>query len=133
MERVVKLILSVFFALLGVGCVADGITHPPVLQDLGREMQSIDALIAQTQKNLYEQMKLKELLKDYYRYREEFTQGLQSKHQAAALVSIASDILKILQSEHLQHLCTPTFVDEITFFSSIAGKKSITRYEADLK
>ncbi len=128
-----KFILSVFLVLMSIGGAAEGISHPAVLQDIGREMQSIDALIAQTQKNLYEQMKLKELLKDYYRYREEFTQGLQTKHQAAALVSIASDILKILQSEHLQHLCTPSFVDEITFFSSIAGKKSITRYEAELK
>lgn len=97
-----------------------------VFHDLNPEMRSLDMLIEQTQKNLEEQQKLKALLKDYHQNRENFSKGGQTKQQATALVKTANAILKIVHEEHLLHLCTPEFIEEITFFASIASKNSLT-------
>ena len=59
--------------------------------------------------------------------REEFVQGNQSKGHAAKLVRTARQVYEMITANHLEHLFAKDYLDELTFFASIAGKTAMTR------
>jgi hypothetical protein len=91
------------------------------------EVKVIDHLIAATARQLEMQKQMKVLMMQFKKQREEFVQGNQTKPHAARMVRTARQIYELITSQHLEHLFAKDYLDELTFFSSIAGKTAVTR------
>jgi hypothetical protein len=91
------------------------------------EVKVIDQLITATARELETQKQMKELMLQFKRQREEFIQGNQTKTHAGKMVRTARQIYELITSHHLEHLFAKDYLDELTFFSSIAGKTAVTR------
>jgi hypothetical protein len=91
------------------------------------EVKVIDQLISATAHQLEKQKQMKELMLQFKRQREEFIQGNQTKSHAGKMVRTARQIYEMISSNHLEHLFAKDYLDELTFFSSIAGKTAVTR------
>ena len=91
------------------------------------EMKIIDQMISATSRQLEMQKQMKELMMQFKKQREEFVQGNQTKSHAGRMVRTARQIYEMITSNHLEHLFAKDYLDELTFFSSIAGKAAVTR------
>lgn len=91
------------------------------------EVKIIDQLIAATSAQLETEKHLKELMLQFKKQREEFIQGNQTKVHAARMVRTARHIYETITANHLEHLFAKDYLDELTFFSSIAGKTAVKR------
>jgi hypothetical protein len=91
------------------------------------EVKIIDQLILATSKQLETQKQMKELMLQFKKQREEFIQGNQTKSHAGKMVRTARQIYEMITFNHLEHLFAKDYLDELTFFSSIAGKTTVTR------
>ncbi len=91
------------------------------------EVKVIDQLITATSRQLETQKQMKELMLQFKKQREEFIQGNQTKSHAGRMVRTARQIYEMISSNHLEHLFAKDYLDELTFFSSIAGKTALTR------
>ncbi len=91
------------------------------------ELKVIEQLIEVTTRQLGTQKQIKELMLQFKKQREEFVQGNQTKSHAGRMVRTARQIYEMISSNHLEHLFAKDYLDELTFFSSIAGKTSLTR------
>lgn len=91
------------------------------------EITAIDKLLASTQKQLRTQTHLRELMVELLRNRQAFAQGDHSKQRANLLLQEAREVLAIISEEHLQYVFPIDYLDELNFFSSIAGKNGIKR------
>lgn len=91
------------------------------------EVKVIEQLIAATSRQLEMQKQMKELMLQFKKQREEFVQGNQTKSHASKMVRTARQIYEMIASNHLEHLFAKDYLDELTFFSSIAGKAAVTR------
>ena|ERR1700722_220755 len=91
------------------------------------EVKVIDQLITATARELEAQKQMKELMLQFKRQREEFVQGNQTKVHAGKMVRTARQIYELVTSHHLEHLFAKDYLDELTFFSSIAGKTAVPR------
>jgi len=91
------------------------------------EMKIIDQMISATSRQLEMQKQMKELMMQFKKQREEFIQGNQTKSHAGKMVRTARQIYEMITSNHLEHLFAKDYLDELTFFSSIAGKAAVTR------
>ena len=91
------------------------------------ELKVIEQLIEATTRQLGTQKQIKELMLQFKKQREEFVQGNQTKSHAGRMVRTARQIYEMISSNHLEHLFAKDYLDELTFFSSIAGKTSVTR------
>jgi hypothetical protein len=91
------------------------------------EMKIIEQLIIATSRQLEIQKQMKELMMEFKKQREEFIQGNQTKSHAGKMVRTARRIYEMITSNHLEHLFAKDYLDELTFFSSIAGKTAVTR------
>ena len=91
------------------------------------ELKIIDQLIATTQKQLEDEKKLRELMQQFKDQVEEFIQGKQTKSHASLMVRTAREINEMISANHIEHLFPKDYLDELTFFSSIAGKNGISR------
>lgn len=91
------------------------------------EIKAIDQLIKATTQQLEMQKQLKELMLQFNKQRETFVQGDQTKTQAGRLVRTARQIYEMITANHLEHLFPQDYLDELTFFSSIAGKTAVSR------
>jgi hypothetical protein len=91
------------------------------------EVKVIDQLITVTTRQLETQKQMKELMVQFKKQREEFIQGNQTKSHASKMVRTARQIYEIITSNHLEHLFAKDYLDELTFFSSIAGKTAVIR------
>lgn len=91
------------------------------------EMKVIDQLIVATTTQLEAQKQLKALMFQFKKQREEFVQGNQTKVHAGRMVRTARQIYEMVTANHLEHLFAKDYLDELTFFSSIAGKTAVTR------
>ena len=63
----------------------------------------------------------------FKKLREEFVQGNQSKSHAEPHGESARQIYEMLTLSHIEHLFAKDYLDELTFFSSIAGKTAVTK------
>jgi hypothetical protein len=91
------------------------------------EVKIIDQLITATSRQLETQKQMKELMLQFKKQREEFIQGNQTKSHAGRMVRTARQIFEMISSNHLEHLFAKDYLDELTFFSSIAGKTAVTK------
>jgi hypothetical protein len=91
------------------------------------EIKVIEQLISATTRQLETQKQMKELMMQFNKQREEFIQGNQTKSHAGKMVRTARQIYEMITSNHLEHLFAKDYLDELTFFSSIAGKTAMTR------
>jgi hypothetical protein len=91
------------------------------------EIKVIDQLITATSRQLETQKQMRELMIQFKKQREEFIQGNQTKSHASRMVRTARQIYEIISSNHLEHLFAKDYLDELTFFSSIAGKTAVTK------
>ena len=91
------------------------------------EIRTIEQLIETTGRQLESQQHLRELMLQFKTQQEEFVQGNQTRAHAGRMVRTARQIYEMIASNHLEHLFAKDYLDELTFFSSIAGKTSVTR------
>lgn len=86
------------------------------------EIEAVERLIEEQQKHLARQLELKDMMKEFQQQKEEFMQGKQTQKHAIAMVSNARDILASINEEHIAHLFPAEYLEELVFFSSVAGK-----------
>ncbi|MBS0606412.1 MAG: hypothetical protein KF898_00895 [Parachlamydiales bacterium] len=91
------------------------------------EVAVAERLIQVTEDQLRMQQHLKELMIRFKQLKESFIQGDQSKKTASTMVRTAREILDIINNQHLQFHFSKDYLDELTVFSSIAGKNAIKR------
>lgn len=85
---------------------------------------AIDQMIELAQKNLEEQQNLRFLLQDYRKYRKAFMADNKNKETAIALISTAHRLKSQITRNHLEPLFDEAFLEELSFFSSIASNKT---------
>lgn len=91
------------------------------------EIQVLEHLIASTSKQLEAEKQLKDLMVEFRKEQEEFVQGNQTKSHASRMVNTAREIHTLILENHIEHLFPKNYLEEISFFSSIAGKRTITK------
>jgi len=91
------------------------------------EIQVVDDLIALTEAQLVVQKQVKELMIEFKKHRDLFEKGDQTKNQAYLMVKMASQLLGVIKDNHLQQIFSLPYMEELTFFSSIAGKNAPIR------
>lgn len=91
------------------------------------ELKIIQRLIDGTTAQLEIQKQLKGMMLDFKNLREEFTQGNQTKSHTGRMVRMARQIYEVITAHHLEHLFAKDYLEELSFFSSIAGKTAISR------
>lgn len=129
-----RLLLAGFVMM---GLCAEHSSHQPVsampeklfeftrLQVDEDEIKIVDHLIALTKEQLKNQERLKSLMVQFQQCKEEFTQGNQTKPHTAKLIRLGREIYELITQEHVTHLFAKDYLDELQFFSSIAGKKAM--------
>ncbi len=91
------------------------------------ELTVLNRLIQTTEGQLKAQQDLKDLMVRFKQLKESFVQGDQTKKNASAMVRTAREILDIITKQHIQFHFSKDYLDELTVFSSIAGKSGIKR------
>ncbi len=91
------------------------------------EIKMIEQMIDATSRQLEMQKHLKEMILQFNQLRKEFIEGNQTKKHTASMVRTARQIYEIMMANHLDHLFAKDYLEELTFFSSIAGKNSVAR------
>jgi hypothetical protein len=91
------------------------------------ELKAVEELIIATQEQLQKHIALKEMMLQFKKQREAFVQGNQTKTHAGRMVRTARQIYEAITASHLEHLFAKDYLDELNFFSSIAGKTAVTR------
>ena len=79
-------------------------------------------LIETTEKSLEEQRRLLAHLEEFYKARILFVEDSNNAKAGAALVRAAMRINKELEQEHLAHLFSSEFLEEIRFFNQVGDR-----------
>jgi hypothetical protein len=90
----------------------------------GEDLQTIDNLIASTERQLVIHKELRTLMAEFQSQQDRFHEGPQTKELAAQMVQTASKILRMAEENNLLYLFTPFFVQELKLFSGIYKKKA---------
>jgi hypothetical protein len=122
---------SIFFLLIAVH--GEGAVQVPQssLQESGHQINSeneiatMNNLVENTLHQLEVQKQMRQLMVDFQKQKEEFARGNQTKAHAAQMVRTARFVYESIQAHHLQYLFSQEYLDELLFFSSIAGKNRI--------
>jgi hypothetical protein len=91
------------------------------------ELGAIEHLISATEKQLESQKQIRVLMQQFINQKEEFVQGNQTKSHTGRMVRTARQIYEMISLNHIEHLFAKDYIDELTFFSSIAGKTAVKR------
>ena len=86
------------------------------------EVETMDHLIAFTEKNLIVQKKLRNLIFEFKKMKDCFFKGDQTKKHSFKMVKTASQILQLIHENYFQQLYSPEYLEELALFSSIAEK-----------
>lgn len=86
------------------------------------EVETLEKLIDVNEKRLTAQKELKLKMSLFQKQKDEFLRGNESKSHAFSMVTNAREILTVIKQEHLAYLFRPDYLEELVFFSSIAGK-----------
>lgn len=89
------------------------------------EVAVLDHLLENTAHQLHIQKQLRQLMLDFRRQKKEFSQGNQTKAHASQMVRTARTIYESITENHLHYLFSQEYLEELLFFSSIAGKNRI--------
>lgn len=99
----------------------------PTPEIFENEIQALKELITTNERRLQTQKQLQNLMIELKQQKEEFIAGNQTKSHAHTMVFQARQILGIIKQEHLSYLFSPEYLEELVFFSSIAGKSAPVR------
>jgi hypothetical protein len=91
------------------------------------EIEVISHLIEATGQRLTDEKLLKDLMVEFKGQRERFLKGEQSKAHTALMVKTARNILDMITQQHLNHLFSTDYLEELTVFSSVATKRSLAK------
>lgn len=91
------------------------------------EVKIVQQLMDSTARQLETQKYLKELMLQFRDEKESFVQGNQTKSHASKMVQTARQIYEMITANHIEYLFPKDYLEELTFFSSIAGKSGIAR------
>jgi predicted ABC-type ATPase len=123
---------SLFFALLAAAHGAGAIQVPQSsLAEFNTsisdedEVAAMNHLLENTSHQMEVQRQMRQLMLDFRRQKEEFVQGNQTKSHAAQMVRTARQIYESVTAHHLQYLFSQEYLEELLFFSSIAGKNRV--------
>lgn len=132
-----KIILSLFVSVLaGTSALHADDGNPeesaPEFQDdqvvpSQNEIEAMDRLIAATQSKLQVHQQLRELMVQFKGQQEKFVRNDQDKKSAYKMCQTAAVILQMIKDNHLEHLYTPKFLDELKLFSAIASRNAPVR------
>jgi hypothetical protein len=90
------------------------------------EILVIEQLIETTKKNLEAQQTLLKLVLEVYQAREAFIADPESGKLATTLVKKAMSLHSHLEKEHLSHLFSSGFLEELAFYNRV-GKQQYAR------
>jgi hypothetical protein len=91
------------------------------------EIDAISLLIQDQQRHLSRQMELQNLMKLFKMQKEEFMAGKQTQKHAMSMVLTAREILQGINDEKIAYLFPSAYLEELVFFSSVAGKSKPVR------
>lgn len=89
-------------------------------------LESLEHSIQATQKRVETQKKIKQLLAEYDALQQQFLEEVSSKNDIWRMVKISDEMYKLIESEHLQPLFSPEFLEELKVFSAFATKSTIS-------
>ncbi|HEY2810019.1 MAG TPA: hypothetical protein VGJ00_01310 [Rhabdochlamydiaceae bacterium] len=89
------------------------------------EVKVIDSLMESTHQQLEVQKQMRQLMCDFRKQKEAFAKGNQTKAHASLMVRTARQVYESIQGHHLEYLFSQDYLDELLFFSSIAGKNRV--------
>lgn len=89
------------------------------------EVAMMRQLITTTEQQLEMQRELLEWMLTFREQKQAFSSGNENKAHVRAMVQNARRLFESLAEKHLQHLFSREYLDELQFFSSIAGKNKI--------
>lgn len=129
MNRNLILIISLFATCLaGVNAKEVPAIDPEIVASPAEdELETMKHLITVTEQQLAVQKQLRNLMAEFKKQKDRFFKGDQSNKHSFKMVKTASTILQIINDNHLQHLCSSEYLEELTLFSSIAGKNTPAR------
>ncbi|MCP5469541.1 MAG: hypothetical protein H7A36_03440 [Chlamydiales bacterium] len=82
----------------------------------------VKELIVTTERNLESQRRLLTYLEDFYKARDGFVQDSANAQLGASLVRAAMRVHKEMEEEHLAHLFSTEFLEEIRFFNQMGTR-----------
>jgi hypothetical protein len=88
-------------------------------------LESLEQTIECTGKKLEEQKKIKNLLLEFTDLKKRFIKETTTKNEAWRMVKLSSEMIKLIEREHLETLFTLEFLEELKVFSIFANKTSI--------
>ncbi len=89
----------------------------------GDDLQTINNLIASTERQLVVYKELQSLISEFQKQQDLFYVGPQTKELATQMVQTATKILHVANEHQLAYLFTPFFMEELKLFSGISKKK----------
>ncbi len=91
------------------------------------EVEVIDHVIRRGEENLHLQKELRKEVAALGELRDRFAKGESSKEHVWNMVKTAKKVLDLIEQEHLAHLFSDEYLEELKFFSSFVEKQTITR------
>ncbi|MFN0065121.1 MAG: hypothetical protein ACKVOH_02655 [Chlamydiales bacterium] len=86
------------------------------------EITVMEELIRTTEKNLEGQKRLLKYLIEFQKARNAFVEESSSSKLGAILVRCAMHVHRQMEHEHLAHLFSPEFLEEIRFFNQVGSQ-----------
>lgn len=115
--------LKIFIAL----CLAQGPLVSVQTNFFGDEIDAIDRAIIASEKRLEVQKSIKNSMTELRQLEESVMKVDNPKEQAAQMVKKAETILAVIQKEHLEPFFSPSYLEELRFYSSFAHKTQLAQ------
>lgn len=125
MVRVFSLFLLLFSASLGMAAVQVPQSSLVEVKSTEDELAVMGHLMENTSQQLEVQKQMHQLMRDFRDQKDAFAAGNQTKSHAARMVRTARQIYESITAHHLEYLFSKEYLEELLFFSSIAGKNRI--------
>jgi hypothetical protein len=130
MVRIFSTIFSsiMFSAVLGVAAIQvpqSSLAEPKNGHLAEDEIAVMGHLMENTSQQLEVQKQMQQLMRDFRKQKDAFAAGNQTKPHAARMVRTARQIYESITAHHLEYLFSKDYLEELLFFSSIAGKNGI--------
>ena len=91
----------------------------------GEDLQTINLLIASTERQLSVHKQLHALMLEFQQQQDLFIDSDKPKELAREMVETAAKILSLAEEHQLIYLFTPFYVEELKFFAGISKKKAL--------
>ncbi len=109
-----KVLSKIFSCFLLISC--------SLFAEEGAELEDLTQLIEKTASQISFQRELKADMEKFSNLKKQFVQGKEVKKVGFQMVQVAIKILDTLQEERLQELVPKPYLEELTFFSTLAKK-----------